>query len=340
MATIKDVARLADVSVTTVSHVINSTRFVSEGTQRRVREAVETLRFVPSALARGLKSNRTHTLGVMIPNCSNPFFAEVVRGIEDACFKAGFAVILCNSDDVAAKQVHYLRVLTEKQVDGLVVVSSGGDDELGRALAHAEMPVVLVDREVEGVSADVVELDHRAGGLLAAQHLLDLGHREIACITGPHQLLSSAARVAGFLKALDKAGVTVRPNLIQESDFTSAGGHAAMQQLLERRPMPTAVFAANDLAAIGAVSAAAQRGLSVPGDLSVVGFDDIALAAFSNPPLTTVAQPKHALGALAAELLLSRLASSAGGPRRKLLKPSLTVRASTAEPRKRRRPGP
>ncbi len=330
MITIKDIARHAGVSVTTVSHVVNETRFVSEAARTRVLGAITELKYVPSAVARSLRNNRTHTIGMMIPNSSNPYFAEIIRGIEDTCFQAGFNVILCNSDDDPKKQGQYIRVLTEKQVDGLIVLSSGGDDELGEHLRQADMPQVLVDREVEHLNADLVEVNHESGGYMATQHLLGLGHRHIACITGPLSLSSAAQRLGGYRRALVEAGLKPQASLLCESDFTSAGGHAAMRGLLGLRQRPTAVFACNDLMAFGAISAAATAGLALPAELSVIGFDDIALAAYSSPPLTTVAQPKHRMGALAASLLLARISDQQRPPQREILQPELCLRQSTA----------
>jgi LacI family transcriptional regulator len=330
MATIKDVARDAQVSVTTVSHVLNNTRFVSDDARQRVLAAVTQLKYVPSALARSLKNNRTHTVGMMIPNSSNPYFAEIIRGIEDTCFEAGFNVILCNSDDDPHKQGQYIRVLAEKQVDGLIVLSSGGDDELGQHLLQAPMPQVLVDREVEHVNADLVEVNHESGGYLATRHLIALGHQRIACITGPLKLSPSLQRLQGYQRALAEAGLPLQNNWLRGADFTSAGGHAAMQDLLHAQPRPTAVFACNDLMAFGAISAAASAGLMLPQDLSIIGFDDIALAAYSSPPLTTIAQPKHQMGALAARILLARIADPHRPHQREILQPGLCVRGSTA----------
>ncbi len=331
MITIRDVARHAQVSVTTVSHVVNATRFVSETARERVQRAIEELRYVPSALARSLKSNRTHTVGTMIPNSSNPYFAEILRGIEDTCYEAGFNVILCNSDDQPLKQSTYVRLLSEKQVDGLIVMSSGGDVELLDTLRAANMPQVLVDREIDDLAADLVEVNHEAGGYLATQHLLRLGHRRIACIAGPQSLSSALQRVQGYRRALREAGVKADRQLLRNGDFTSAGGYAAMASLLETSPRewPSAVFASNDLMAIGAVCAAAAHGLRLPQGLSVIGFDDIALAAYSNPPLTTIVQPKHQTGALAARLLLQRIAEPGRALQREILQPTLVVRQST-----------
>lgn len=331
IATIRDVALHAKVSVTTVSHVVNNTRFVSEAARERVQQAIASLNYVPSALARSLKSNRTHTIGMMIPNSSNPYFAEIIRGIEDTCFDAGFNVILCNSDDDPLKQSTYVRVLSEKQVDGLIVMSSGDDAELLDTLRAARMPQVVVDREIDDLAADLVEVNHEAGGFLATQHLLQLGHRRIACIAGPQGLSSARQRVLGYHRALHDAGLKVDNKLLRSGDFTSASGHAAMVSLLGAggRGRPSAVFASNDLMAIGAVSAAAAEGLRLPQDLSVIGFDDIALAAYGNPPLTTIAQPKHETGALAARLLLQRIHEPGLALRREILQPTLCVREST-----------
>jgi LacI family transcriptional regulator len=331
MATIKDVARDAKVSVTTVSHVVNKTRFVSSDACVRVLAAIESLGYVPSALARSLKNNRTHTVGMIIPNNSNPYFAEIIRGIEDTCFNAGFNVMLCNSDDDPQKQGQYIRVLTEKQVDGLIVLSSGGDDELGRHLKQVKMPLVLVDREVENLGADLVEVNHEAGGWLATRHLLELGHRRIGCITGPLGLSSSSQRLGGFERAMREAGHAVPNELLYHSDFTSAGGHTAMQALMKLGRPPTALFACNDLMAFGAISAASSAGLVLPRDVSVIGFDDIALAAYCSPPLTTIAQPKQTLGALAARMLLARIVEPDRVFQRDILEPSLCLRQSTAK---------
>jgi LacI family transcriptional regulator len=330
MITIRDVAEHAKVSVTTVSHVINGTRFVSEEAKARVQAAIAALNYVPSAVARSLKSNRTHTVGMMIPNNSNPYFAEIIRGIEDACFAAGFNVILCNSDDDPHKQAAYVRVLSEKQVDGLIVLSSGGDPELLDTLRSANMPQVVVDREIDDLAADLVEVNHELGGRMATEHLLSLGHRRIACIAGPAELSSARQRVQGYRAALRDAGLAIDEQLLAAGDFTAEAGHAAMQALLALERRPTAVFASNDLMAIGAVCAAAQQGLQVPRQLSVIGYDDIALAAYSNPPLSTVAQPKQRTGELAAQLLLQRIADSGRPLQREILQPTLCLRQSTA----------
>ena len=330
MANIKDVALHAGVSVTTVSHVVNGTRFVSEVVRQRVEAAVRELGYVPSAVARSLKHNTTHTFGMVIPNNSNPYFAEIIRGVEDRCFAAGYNVILCNSNDDPERQAAYLRVLAEKRIDGLIFVVTGSDAVVRATLGGINTPLVLLDREVSGVSGDLVEVNHVLGSQMATRHLLELGHPRVACISGPPGLSPSSQRRAGWKDALEHAGVERKESDLARGDFTARGGYLAMQALLRRRPRPTAVFACNDLMAFGALTAAREAGIAVPQQLSIVGFDDIDLAAFSAPPLTTVAQPKQQIGTVAADLLLDRVSNARTDNRQMILDPELCVRASTA----------
>jgi LacI family transcriptional regulator len=326
----KQVAEKAKVSTTTVSHVINNTRVVSSDVRERVLSVIQELRYIPSAVARSLKNDRTHTIGMMIPNNSNPYFAELIQGIEDESFKLGYNIILCNSYDDPKKQVAYVRVLMEKRIDGLILVSSGSDPELIQLLDVESIPKVLVDRELSVVSADFIESDHEQGGHQATKYLLELGHKDIACVSGPEDLLPSRDRVRGYQRALQEAGVTFRPELLVHSDFTSEGGFTAFQQLLALPQRPSAIFAGNDLMAIGGICAANQTGVKIPEELSVVGYDDIALASFSTPPLTTVVQPKYDIGVLTARVLVDRIGNADQAPRREMLGTTLKVRQSTA----------
>ena len=193
MATIKDVAALAGISYTTVSHVVNNTRPVSQEVRRKVEAAIKSLDYVPSAVARSLKAKTTATIGLLVPNSLNPYFAELARGIEDYCERNGYCVILCNSDDNPDKQRNYLRVLLEKRIDGLIVTSAGGDSGLAQGLAGVRTPMVIVDRGLEGVDADLVRIDHEYGAYLATRHLLELGHRDIATISGPGAMAAPLA---------------------------------------------------------------------------------------------------------------------------------------------------
>ncbi len=218
MATIKDVAALAGISYTTVSHVVNKTRPVSEEVRIKVEEAIKTLDYVPSAVARSLKAKTTATIGLLVPNSLNPYFAELARGIEDYCERKGYCVILCNSDDNPDKQRSYLRVLLEKRIDGLIVASAGGDAGLAEGLAGVRTPMVIVDRGLEGVNVDLVRIDHEYGAYLATRHLLELGHRDIATIGGPAGTSVAQMRLAGYCRALQEAGVEVNRERMLESD--------------------------------------------------------------------------------------------------------------------------
>ncbi|MDP4567893.1 LacI family DNA-binding transcriptional regulator [Pseudomonas sp. LPH60] len=329
MATIKDVAALAGISYTTVSHVLNKTRPVSEEVRVKVEAAIKRLDYVPSAVARSLKAKTTATIGLLVPNSLNPYFAELARGIEDYCERNGYCVILCNSDDNPDKQRNYLRVLLEKRIDGLIVTSAGGDSGLAQGLAGVRTPMVIVDRGLEGVDADLVRIDHHYGAYLATRHLLELGHRDIACIGGPANTSVAQMRLAGFRQALQEAGVEVSAGRILESDFSSTGGYRAAAQLLESRP-PSAIFAANDMMGIGVLRAAAERNIRVPSELSVIGFDDILMSRYVYPALTTVGQSILQLGETAAELLLRRIAARELPVDQRIVTPNIVLRESTA----------
>jgi len=329
MATIKDVAALAGISYTTVSHVVNKTRPVSERVRLKVEAAIAELDYVPSAVARSLKAKTTATIGLLVPNSLNPYFAELARGIEDYCERNNYCVILCNSDDDPDKQRNYLRVLLEKRVDGLIVASTGGDDSLASGLLAVRTPMVIVDREIAGVETDRVRIDHEEGAYLATRHLLELGHRAIAFIGGPLDNSVAQLRLAGYRRALRQAKVKVSASSVLASDFTSTGGYRAAAQLLEGE-RPTAIFASNDLLGIGALRAAAERDIRIPGELSVIGFDDIQMSRYVYPALTTVGQSILQLGETAAELLLRRLATPELALDQRIVIPSIVLRESTA----------
>jgi LacI family transcriptional regulator len=332
MATMKQVAERAGVSISTVSHVINKTRVVSDDVRQRVLGIIDEMHYIPSAVARSLKNDKTHTIGVLVPNSSNPYFAELISWIEDAAFELGYNIILCNAHGGAQKQAAYLRLLMEKRIDGLVLVASGADDEQDQLLRHEAVPIVQLERGLPGLDADLVLAGQEEGGYEATRHLIELGHRDIACVSGPADLPRTRERVGGFLRAMAEAGLAVPPECIVHEEFTSAGGHAAFTRLLARPRRPTAVFVTSDLMALGGLCAAGATGVRVPAQLSVVGYDDIAGAPYALPPLTTVAPPKRDMARLAIELLIDRIRGVHAPLRNTALASALVVRTSTAPP--------
>jgi LacI family transcriptional regulator len=326
----REVAERAGVSVTTVSHVVNNTRTVNPDTRHRVEEAMQTLGYQPNVLARSLRRGVTHTIGIILPDSANPYFAEVVRGIEDTSFSQGYSVILCNSDNDLAKEHHYTNVLVEKQVDGIIFVAAGLSAENIQNLQRRSVPLVLVDRHVPDVHVDKVLADNQRGGRLATRHLIELNHKHIACIAGPPGVRVSNERVEGYRQALESAEIMFNPQWVVEGDFQYQSGYEAAKELFYHPPSPTAIFTCNDLMAIGAYRYAHENQLNVPEVLSIVGFDDVRLAAYTNPPLTTVRQSKREMGARAADLLLERIANQEIQPREEILDIELVIRNSTA----------
>jgi len=331
MATMKQVAERAGVSISTVSHVINNTRAVSDDVRKRVLDIIDEMRYVPSAVARSLKNDKTNTIGVLVPNSSNPYFAELIRWIEDAAFELGYHIILCNAHGGAQKQTAYLRLLMEKRIDGLVLVASGADEEHELLLhSHEYVPIIQLDRALPGLDADLVLAGQEEGAYRATRHLIELGHRAIACVSGPADLPRSRERVGGFLRAMDEAGIVVPDDDIIRGEFNSAGGLAAFASLLARPRRPTAVFVTSDLMAIGGLCAASSAGVRVPAELSVVGYDDICAACYASPPLTTIAPPKREMARLAVGRLIERIRGGGEALRSIALDSALVVRASTA----------
>lgn len=330
MTNIKDVAKKAGVSVSTVSHVINKTRFVNEQTQAKVLATMENLQYHPNSIARSLrrKDKRTHTIGLLIPDSTNPFFAEVLKGVEDVSFGAGFNVFLCNSDGNPQKETDYIEALLRKQIDGIILVSAGIDPNFNEYISQRKIPLIIVDREIEGINFNSVMIDNHIGGYLATSYLTKLGHRRIGCITGPSVLTPSAYRIQGYRQALEEKSITLDHSLIIQGDFRAQSGRLATKQILTLTVPPTAIFACNDMMAVGAIRAIYEAGLKVPDDISVIGFDDILLASFIVPSLTTISQPSHEMGLLAAELVIKQIQNPQSPPQHIILSPSLIIRDS------------
>ncbi|MFP4374831.1 MAG: LacI family DNA-binding transcriptional regulator [Spirochaetaceae bacterium] len=330
MATMKDVAQRAGVSPTTVSHIINETRHVSDDLKQRVLLAIEELEYRPYGLARSLRTKQSHTIGVLIPDNTNPYFAEIARLLEDECFRRGYNVIICNTEQDPQKELTYLRLLTEKAADGIVFVSTGDDAEAIEALGRRRIACVLVDRDIPQLDLDRVVSDNEAGAYIATRHLIDLGHRRIDCIAGPAGIASTEGRLAGYRRAMEEADLAGE---IIYGDFQVESGYSAFVGLHEGGSVPSAIFACNDLMAMGVLHGAAEQHLRVPYDLSVVGFDDIQLASYAVPSLTTVQQQKQQIVAEAASLLLARISGEhEGSMQHRILTPRLVVRSSSGVP--------
>ncbi|HEY0792950.1 MAG TPA: LacI family DNA-binding transcriptional regulator [Chthoniobacterales bacterium] len=330
MPNIKDVAKVAGVSYTTVSHVLNNTRPVSDQARRSVQDAMRHLNYVPSAVARSLRRQATNTFGLLLTTTERPFFAELARGIEEVCFRHHYAVILCHSYDDTARQDTYLQTLLEKRVDGLIVAAVGDPEVVGHRLRSVPVPIVLVDRHVRDVEAVTIAVDHEVAAYLATQHLLELGHRLIGCIAGPASITVFPLRLAGYRRALAEAGITPERRWIAEvASLTMENGYTATRALLGNKEL-TAIFASSDILAIGALRSAAERGISVPRELSIIGFDGVEIGRYLTPALTSIAQPTRSLGELAATSLLECIRDGGYRLNRRLtLPPKLLIREST-----------
>jgi LacI family transcriptional regulator len=327
-----DVARLARVVPSTVSYVINNgPRSVSLEARERVLKAIAKLGYHPSDVARSLRTQRTQTIGLVIPDITNPYYGEMTQAIEEVSFQHGYTVILAHSSHLPERELRYSHVLRSKQVDGVIFLPVTSDLEPIYFLDRAGIQLVILERVVPGYACIVS--DEHYGGYLATRHLLGMGHRKSGCIVLAGDSTSSVARVEGYSAALAEAGIPLARECVVESDYGYAAGELAAHHFLELPDRPTAVVAHNDLIAIGAMKAFMKAGLKVPGDVSVIGFDDIAAASYVQPPLTTIAGRKRQMGRAAIEMLLNLLkAGESVFPGTMKLPVDLIVRESTGPP--------
>ncbi|CDG15767.1 ribose operon transcriptional repressor RbsR [Xenorhabdus doucetiae] len=331
MATMKDVARLAGVSTSTVSHVINGNRYVSENVKKRVNAAIEELNYAPSALARSLKIKQTKTIGMLVTASDNSFYSEIVRGVEKSCYERGYSLILCNTEGNVTRMISNMETLLQKRVDGLLIMCSETQRPSSDAFRRYPLvPMVIMDWSPFDSFNDIIKDNSLQGGEMATNYLISRGFRKIACITGPRDKTPACQRLAGYRKAMQDAGLRIPAGYEIYSDFEFAGGLSSMNQLLQLSEPPEALFAGNDAMAIGAYQALYQQGLSVPDDISIIGYDDIAIAPYLIPPLTTIHQPKDELGKLAIDSLLYRMSNPESEPKQLVLTPKLIERSSVA----------
>jgi LacI family transcriptional regulator len=333
--TIREVARLAEVHPGTVSRALNEqTRaLVNEETAERVLRAAEQLGYQPNPIARGLKTNRSFTVGVLIPDLTNPLFPPILRGIEDRLGDAGYTLLIVNTDNDAERERSQMAAMRARQVDGFIAATARLDVELLGEAAAGGAPMVLVNRSLENGSVPAVTVDDRYGTALAVDHVVDLGHQVVGHVAGPQNVSTGHRRHLGFLEAMRRHGLPAPDAQITFANaFTEAEGARACLELIGRAGRVTAIVAANDRLAIGCYDALAELGLRCPGDISIVGFNDMPFVDRLAPPLSTVRVPQREIGTVAAELLLKRLSEGSGQNEEILLEPSLVVRDSTAPP--------
>jgi LacI family transcriptional regulator len=330
--TIADVAREAGVSMMTVSRVVNNKEGVSQETRQAIEEVIQKLDYHPNILARGLATQRTGTLGLILPDISNPFFSGVARGVERAASAEGYSILVCDTEEDPQRELDVLELLLEKWVDGLVLCSSRLDQQKLQSILAQYPAAVLVNKQLESENAHFsvgcALINDKAGGQMATNHLIKSGHKEIGFLSGPPISQSGCWRAEGYQQALMEAGLAYRPELVIPCGPTVEDGQRAAAQLLVAHPEITALFCYNDLVAVGVIQACNASGRVIPDDLAIVGYDDIILAPLVTPPLTTCRVEREELGKLATELLLERLGGCSEGCAVRILQPELIIRAS------------
>ncbi len=327
--TILDVARRAGVSKSLVSMVIRGDQGVSDARRQAVLEAISALGYRPNAMARGLVQRRTRLVGVVISNLRNPFFGDVVSGVLEEAIDLDYRVLFSTGDGVAAREGEAIESLLELRVDGLILATSRVDEATIGRVAHS-VPTVVLNRQTSDGASDSVTNDHVMGAEMAVEHCVSLGHRRIAHIDGGASPAATMRR-RGYQQAMDRLGLAAS-SIVVGGAFTESGGYRGAQALLGQHPLPTAIFAANDLCAIGALNALEEVGLKIPGDVSLIGYDNSSLAALRHVSLTSIHQPGSQMGRMAMELLAERIHEGRTEPRHHVIVPSLVTRSTTAPP--------
>jgi LacI family transcriptional regulator len=331
--TISDVAKEAGVSTMTVSRVLNGRGEISQETRERVQSVIDRLNYRPSSIARNLKTQRTHTIGLIVPDITNPFFPELVRGAEDTAAEEGFAVILCNTIRDPEREQKALELLEDKRVDGLILCSSGLSDEVLVPLLKQHAAVVVFDRVLDKAIAGSVKIDDVYGAISATNHLLQIGCRSLALLAGPGYYLGSEQRRYGFRVALETRGFKFNPELEVACEPEEIGGLEATKLLLKKHPEIDGIFCFNDLVALGALDACNELGIKVPEQVALVGFDDIRLASLTTPQLSTLHVDKLELGRVMVQMLLQRIKDGVAASSEEVIRPQLIIRQSAPLPR-------
>jgi len=308
--TIKDVANIANVSITTVSRVSNGSKGVSAKTRRRVLNAIKELGYSPSAMASGLKTRLSKSIGIAVPDTIGDFYGEVINGIESVATENEYNLIISLNHHIVKEELSAVNFFKAKKVDGAILVTTSGDDDYISFLIEEGFNIVLLDRDPHGLKVDTVKIDNFRGGYIATEHLLNLGHSNILFIKGVPYIDSSKERFNGYKKALKDKGIKLNNDFILSGDFLVDSGYLSVKRYLEENGLNfTAIFAANDQMAIGAIKALNDKGIVVPDEVSIVGFDNSYISPYVIPPLTTIKQRREEMGKVAAELLLDRISS-------------------------------
>ena len=331
----RTIARLAKVSIATVSRTINHVATVNPKMAKRVREVIDELDYFPNTQARALGSGRSRLFGLIVSDITNPFFPELIQGFEDIAVEHGYEILVSSTNYDPKRMAHCVRRMLERKVDGVAVMTFGIEEPLLDQLAKRNIPMVFIDVAPEGPGISLLKVDYQHGIRQGVQHLVAMGHRKIAFITGPRKLHSAQSRLGAFSSSLQECGIAPAPKWIVEGDHTLEGGIAALKQLLNAKPMPTAVMCSNDMTAIGVLHGLYRAGLRVPNDLSVIGFDDIHIAAVTIPPLTTIQMSRFELAHAAFVALRSHVEKSAHSAQKREynIRTDLVARESTDFPR-------
>ena len=328
---LKDVAGEAGVSTTVASRALGSYGYVSRESREKVLRAAKKIGYQPDQIAKGLRTRKTYTIGLVISDISNTWFTTVVRAIEDVAEQNGYNLILCNTDENQEKETRYLKVLQSKKVDGLIIACTGEKSPYLKKLIRAGLSVILIDRKLKGFHATQVIIDNEFGAYEAAKHLINLGHKRIGVINGHPRTTPGEERFKGYKRALAENNISLDPTLVKYGDFRMEKAREGCQELLKVKNPPTAIFVANNVMVMGTYQVLKENNIKIPEEIAVVGFDDPEWASLMEPPLTTVRQPSHSIGTMACQALLQRIRKD---ERRRLsdeeivLRPKLIIRKS------------
>jgi LacI family transcriptional regulator len=327
--TIKDIAEETGVSYATVSRALNDKYGVKPGTREKILAVARARGYTPNGIARGLVRQQTHSIGLIIPDISNPFFPQVASGVEDGAKEKGYSVFLCNTNYESDQEARYLQLLIEKRVDGIILASGFQASDTINPLLMGSLPIVSLCTRFENVNNSFVVIDNERGGFIATKHLIEQGYPSVGYIGTQGDGLSQGQRFKGYLQALEKFNIPFDDRFVFSGDLKRETGYEITKRLIAGQHFPRALFVENDLMALGAIQGIKESGLRVPDDIAVVGFDDIAFASFPEIGLTTVRQPKYEMGKMAVNILLDSIIESTKEPKKHILEPKLIIRTSS-----------